>query len=71
MKCISVLQEKLLVNSILYIDGNLVCVKDSYANHIEVLEFIKKHHDLQELFLYTWITLCILLAIPVTVSSGK
>lgn len=73
------MQEKLTINSKSDIDGNLLCdeilglqhhLKDSQATPIKVLDFIKKH-SLQELFPNTWITLRILLTIPVTVASGE
>ena len=79
MKHCSALQEKLTVNSKSDIDGDLLCdeflglqhyLKDSQATPVEALDFIKKH-NLQELFPNAWITLGILLTIPVTVASGE
>jgi hAT family C-terminal dimerisation region len=79
MKHCSTLQEKLTVHSKSDIDGELLCdeilglqhyLKDNQATPIEVLNFINKH-NLQELFPNTWITLRILLTIPVTVASGE
>lgn len=61
------------------IDGNLLCdeisglqhyIEDNQATPIEALNFIKEH-NLQELHPNTWISLRILLTIPVTVASGE
>ncbi|XP_047121253.1 uncharacterized protein LOC124804921 [Schistocerca piceifrons] len=79
IQCCSTLQEKLTVNMKSDIDGNLLCdeilglqhyLEDSQATPIEALNFVKKH-DLQELYPNIWITLRILLTIPVTVASGE